>query len=32
LKYREIYAFYTGISILYLNSCLCFHNRDFPVL
>jgi hypothetical protein len=23
-KYREIYAFYTGISILYLNSCLCF--------
>ena len=32
LKYREIYAFYTGISILYLSSCLCFHNRDFPVL
>jgi hypothetical protein len=24
MKYREIYAFCTGISILYLRSCLCF--------
>ena len=32
LKYREIYAFCTGISILYLHSCLCFYNRDFPAL
>ena len=32
MKYREIYAFCTGISILYLHSCLCFYNRDFPVL
>ena len=30
LKYREIYAFCTGISILYLHLCLCFYNRDFP--
>jgi hypothetical protein len=29
LKYREIYEFCTGISILYLRSCLCFYNRDF---
>ena len=32
LKCREIYEFYTGISISYLHSCLCFYNRDFPVL
>jgi hypothetical protein len=32
LKYREIYAFYTGISILYIHSCLCSYNRDFPAL
>ena len=32
LKYREIHTFCTGISILYLHSCLCFYNRDFPVL
>ena len=32
MKYREIYAFCTEISILYLHSYLCFYNRDFPVL
>ena len=32
MKYREIYAFCTGISILYLHLYLCFYNRDFPVL
>ena len=32
LKYREIYEFCTGISILHLHSYLCFYNRDFPVL
>ena len=31
MKYREIYAFCTGISILYLHLYLCFYNRDFPV-
>ena len=32
LKYREIYTFWTGISILHLHSCLCIYNRDFPAL
>ena len=32
LKCKEIFEFYTGISISYLHSCLCFYNRDFPVL
>jgi hypothetical protein len=32
LKYREIYAFCTEICILFLHSCLCCYNRDFPAL